>query len=257
MRIAIAQIAADHVVPGDAKHYENAVMEAASKTCRVVFLPELSDSGYDLDSKQQWNPSLQQVLADMAQRWGIWLVAGMRLPATTLDSNALLVFSPEAGITSVYKKMHVFSHGGIREDQYFEPGNQPVVASIDDTKVGLSLCFDLRFPQLYRTYACGGAEILLVSAAWPKARISDWQLLLRARALENQAYTIGVNYCGQRGSVVFGGNTMVCNPDGSVLSNASIDDPTLLIADLDLHLVHKLRQDFPVLQHARNMDACV
>ena len=257
MRIGIAQLAADTIDPFDTSHYERFVERACAEDCAWVLFPELSDSGYDLETGAAMTSSHQAVLADMARDSGLCIFAGLRKKIEKGEQNTLMVFAPDGRSMPHYSKMHLFSHETLREDAIFVAGASPVVVKLDELGVGLSICFDLRFPGLYRAYACAGADVLVVVAAWPEARIADWQLLVQARALENQAYVIGVNYCGQRGQVAFGGRSMVCSPDGNVLATASADACTLLVCDLDLESVGRIRQQFPVLEHDREIGTVV
>ncbi len=257
MRIGIAQIAADTIDPFETSHYERFVARACAAGCAWVLFPELSDSGYDLETRAAMTSSHQAALADMARDARLWIFAGLRKKEETGEQNTLMVFSPDGRSLPYYSKMHLFSHETLCEDAIFVAGSSPVVVKLDAFCVGLSICFDLRFAALYRAYAHAGADIFVVAAAWPEARIADWQLLLQARALESQAFAIGVNYSGKRGAVTFGGRSMVCGPDGKVLATASADASALLVCDLDLEEVGQIRQDFPVLRHDREIGMIV
>ncbi len=254
MRIGVAQLAADSIDPSSTVHYETYVDRAYSAGCNWVVFPELSDSGYNLHVSSPVANDHQNGLARMAQQRGLWIFAGMRRSGSPLDYNALMVFSPSGKGMPAYHKMHLFAHGEVPENRFFSSGAEPVIVQADGIRVGLSICFDLRFPFLYRAYAKRGVEIFIVSSAWPNVRIEDWTLLLRARALENQAIAIGVNYCSGQQKLLFGGNSMVCGPDGRVLGSAPSDASTLLVCDVDLQSVVQARRDFPVLLDDHEID---
>ncbi len=257
MRVGVVQLSACSVIPNTTAHYEDYIATAVASGCHAVFFPELSDSGYDLDIASAQTAESPRFLAKQSQESGLWIFAGMRKPGRTRDANALYSFSPRGDLIVPYEKLHIFSNSDAREDLHFLPGRDPCLIDVDGVLFGLSICFDLRFPALYRSYAKAGAEVLVVVSAWPWKRIDDWQLLLRARALENQAYVVGVNYCGSRGNLSFGGKSMVCGPDGGIRAEADEQNPAFLLVDVDVHQVRQLRRNFPVLQYDLDIEACI
>ncbi len=136
--------------------------------------------------------------------------------------NVMLVCSPEGEVLAEYAKMHLFSPGG--EDAAFSVGAEPVCFEYGGIKFGCAVCFDLRFPELFREYLKMGAHCVIVQAAWPAARVADFELLLRARALENRGYVVGCNCIGYDSlcGVDYPGRSLVCDFEGRVIEDAGV-----------------------------------
>jgi omega-amidase len=256
MRVGLVQMAAQRIARGDCEHYRNHVRDAANTGCDWVVFPELSDSGYDPGKAFEQGHRQLDTLSHLAREHRIWIFAGMAECAENgRVYNSLSAFAPSGLVAASYRKLHLFRSGDVDETHYFSQGNDPLLLDVDGIKVGFSICFDLRFPSLYRGYAVAGAEVLLNVAAWPLARVADWRLLLSARALENQAYVLGANYCGNKGGLVFGGASMVCGPDGKMVVEENAYREALVVCELDVRHVHDLRKSFPVLVCERDFGA--
>jgi predicted amidohydrolase len=145
--------------------------------------------------------------------------------------------------------VHLFGYGS-REVSLLTPGTTVRACPTALGTVGISTCYDLRFPELYRLQVDGGAELFLVAAAWPRARLAHWQLLLRARALENQAFLAACGAAGRQGDVVLSGRSAVVDPWGAVLAEAG-DTAGTLTVEVDLGEVARARKDFPALADRR------
>jgi predicted amidohydrolase len=126
------------------------------------------------------------------------------------------------------------------------PGDGPVVHD----RLGLATCYDLRFPEMFRALLDGGAEVVLMPAAWPAKRVYHWRLLTLARAVENQSYVVACNTAGTHAGVPMGGGSMVVDPWGDVLAEGGTGEE-VLVADLDLELLRSTRESFPVLADRR------
>jgi predicted amidohydrolase len=195
-------------------------------------------------------------MAGWARRHGLWLVGGSiteRRDGRDRLSNTCCVFAPDGALAAVYRKIHLFDVevGGhvYRESDAEEPGDEPVVAAAA-WPVGLSVCYDLRFPALYAWLAVAGAEILTVPANFTLATGRDhWHVLLRARAIESQCYVLAA---GQVGEPVPGkpsyGHSMVVDPWGTVLADAP-DEETVVVAELDRARLRRIRETLPSLAH--------
>ena len=136
--------------------------------------------------------------------------------------NTFFAVSPEGETLARYHKIHLFSPAG--EDAHFSPGKSPAVFSFGGIRFGCAVCFDLRFPELFREYLRMGCECVIVQAAWPAARIADWELLLRARAVENRCYVTGcctIGYDAATGTD-YCGRSLICSPDGKILADAGV-----------------------------------
>lgn len=204
---------------------------------------------------------IQQQLAEWARDYGIWLVAGA-MPTTISDSDHIhtssLVFNPSGELRGHYHKIHLFdvdvadNHGRYRESETFSSGEEPVLVDSPFGPLGLSICYDLRFPELYRQLARAGARVLLVPAAFTAVTgEAHWEPLLRARAIENQCYVVAANQGGTHdtGRQTWG-HSMVIDPWGRVLASKESGGGTVL-AKMEPELIDELKRTMPVMQHAR------
>jgi predicted amidohydrolase len=239
------------------------VREAAGRGARLVLLPEkwlFLGSGAELVAgAQPLDGPIARWAGDLARELAIDLVAGSiteRAP-TGHAHNTSLHFSPSGELRASYRKIHMFdvTVDGLeyRESADETAGQEPVVTdTAGGVELGMSVCYDLRFPELYRILALRGARVLLVPAAFTLATTRDhWETLLRARAIENQAYVVAANQIGEyepgRRS---GGRSMIVDPWGTVLAQAP-DTTGVIVADLDLGRLAEIRATLPSLANRR------
>ena len=217
------------------------------------FSPE---SGISCGSAAQLGPA-ESFLAELARHYGCHVLGGVvNVAADGLGRNEAVLFGPAGQEIMRYAKMHPFSYAG--EKQYFAPGNSPVVADMACCEPGRQvparlsgfICYDLRFPEVFRSAAMAGAEVLAVIANWPASRCEHWRTLLRARAIENQAWVVGVNRAGSDPDVSYFGGSAVVDPRGRVVAEAA-DGEMVLQAELDLAALRQYRREFPALDDTR------
>lgn len=167
--------------------------------------------------------------------------------------NTSVVLDPAGEVAATYRKIHRFGFAD-GEPRLMEAGSEVVVTDLpvpaDALTVGLSTCYDLRFPELYRHQVDLGAQLLCLPAAWPSPRIEAWRLLLRARAIENQCFVVACNTAGEHAGVPMGGRSAVIDPWGAVLAEAGTGEEVLSV-ELDPEVVTSARRDFPVLADRR------
>ena len=195
---------------------------------------------------------------ELASRFRIHLVAGSLLesgPAPGKVFNTSCVFSPEGRLIGRYRKIHLFDvdlpgRVSVRESDTRAHGDEPVVVATDLGMIGLSICYDLRFPELYRQLSANGATVLVNVAAWPATRPTHWDYLTRARAIENQAFVIAATRAGKDESITMLGRSRVVAPMGDLIVEAG-DQEELLIADLELSLVENFRNTIPAINDRR------
>jgi predicted amidohydrolase len=164
--------------------------------------------------------------------------------------NNLCIVSPQGDEMISYTKIHPFSFAG--EDEFFVAGNEVITARIDDFCIAPFICYDLRFPEIFQM-ASKEAELAIVIANWPKARREHWITLLKARAIENQCYVVGVNRVGIGDGIEYSGDSIVVDPNGTIIANAALnkEDEELIIATLDKNIVDTVRRNFPVKKDRR------
>lgn len=222
----------------------------------LVVLPELWPNGgftYDLwkETAQPLDGEVVQAMGECARQLGGYLHAGSFVEVHDDGSltNTSVLFDGDGSTVAVYRKMHLFGFGE-GEPTLMSAGRDVVVAKTDLGSIGLTTCYDLRFPELYRRLAYGAAELVIIPAAWPKSRIDHWSVLTRARAIENQMVVIAVNTAGTHGGKRMGGHSVVVDARGGVLAEAG-EDEEVLVAEVDLADAAKWRHDFPVLPDRR------
>jgi deaminated glutathione amidase len=239
---------------------ERLVSQAAATGADVVVLPEKWNAiGDAAVSHATAEPIEGGESVEAMSRWsrqhGITLVGGSiteRREGREKLSNTSLVLDPEGQIVAAYRKIHLFDVevGGVlyRESEAEEPGEEPVVAEIEDWKLGLSVCYDIRFPELYRILALEGAELVTVPAHFTTPTGKDhWHVLLRARAIENQLYVAAAAQIGETlpGKPAYG-RSLIADPWGIVMAQAP-DAETVIAAELDLAHLRGIRAKLPSL----------
>jgi predicted amidohydrolase len=227
------------------------IAAAAGAGARLVVLTEMFSTGFSLDAEriaeQAGGPS-SRFLADQAGEHGVWVCGSIaeRDSAAEKPYNRLVLAAPD-GTLHRYEKIHPFSYAG--EHERYAAGSDFVTVAIDDVAVSLFVCYDLRFADEFWSLA-ERTDLYVVVANWPESRRLHWQLLLRARAVENQAYVIGVNRVGEGGRLTYVGDSAVIDPMGEVLASASRGE-TLVLADVVPEVVRATRKRFPFLADRR------
>jgi predicted amidohydrolase len=243
---------------------EDFAAEAAGRGADVIAFPEnvadLRAEGDDRPPAESPNGPTARRFAGMAARHHAWILAGtigLRNPRGRKRSNASILFAPDGTVAAIYRKMHLFDvaipkRAVFRESRIVAAGDTPVVAATPLATFGLSICYDLRFPELYRHLAIAGAEVLFVPSAFTAyTGRSHWTALLRARAIENLAYVVapaqwGPHHPGRRSY----GHTCVIDPWGSVIAERARGTGVVL-ARIDPARVARLRLELPALTHLR------
>ena len=218
----------------------------------LVLLSELWATGYFAfddyaATAQPLDGPLTGALSAAARDAGVTLHGGSMVERDDAGRlfNTSLLFGPDGALRHTYRKVHLFGYGS-REQELLTPGS----AVAGTGTLALSTCYDLRFPELFRAQVDGGSQLFLVAAAWPLARLAHWQLLLRARALENQSFLLACNAAGHQGQVALAGRSAVVDPWGTVLAEAGPDAETLTV-ELDPDLAVRARKEFPALADRR------
>jgi deaminated glutathione amidase len=239
------------------------VARAAAAGADLAVLPEYTDylgPGEGMPAPEPVDGSYAAAFAKAAAEHRMWVVAGSfheQGPDPEHTYNTSLVFDRAGQLAATYRKIHLYDveipgRVSYRESRSVAPCDVPVTVEIDDVRVGLSICYDLRFPELYRRLAIGGAQLLLVPAAFMLHTGRDhWEVLLRARAIENQCYVLAAGQIGDHepGRTCFG-RSMVVDPWGTVVAQAP-DTVGVTVADIDLARLGTIRQELPSLANRR------
>ncbi|MFQ6170761.1 carbon-nitrogen family hydrolase [Oryzobacter sp. R7] len=267
MRIAVVQLAYGDEEPFEARVDRVAGLVSGLTGHDLVVLPELwAPTGFAYtrwdDQAQPLDGPWAQTMSEVARSAGVVLHAGSfveRLPEPGEDGHVLantsLLLGPDGSTLGVYRKVHRFGFGA-GEPALMEAGGEVVVVDLPlsgggSVRAGLSTCYDLRFPELYRRQQEDGAELFVVPAAWPAARVGHWTLLGRARAVENQALVVQANTGGTHAGTPMGGHSQVVAATGEVLAEAAHGDEAVLSVEVDLAATAEYRRTFPVLADRR------
>jgi predicted amidohydrolase len=249
MRVALVQLDIAWEDPAtNRRRAERRLQEAAACGARLAILPEMFATGFSMDAGRFAEPAggpTESWLAETAAGLGLHVIAGVaRTPG---PENHALWCSPE-GEVHAYSKLHPFSFAG--EHEHYVAGDTVRTWLIDGLRVTPFVCYDLRFPEPFRLVTAA-TDVYVVIANWPERRRLHWQTLLRARAIENLAYVVGVNRCGEGGGLSYAGDSAVFSPWGEALVTAAGAE-TVLVADVDPKVVADARAAFPVLADRRS-----
>jgi len=213
----------------------------------LLVLPEMFATGFSMNTHQvveTLEGPTCRFLSDLAVTTACQVIAGVAIDGPRGPHNEALMVSSDGTLVHRYAKRHLFSYA--HEDRHYRPGSNLITFTVDDTICSTHICYDLRFPEDFRTVTLRGAELLVVIANWPSARHAHWTTLLAARAIENQAYVLGVNRVGSDPTQHYAGDTCLFDPRGSLVASAETQQG-ILHAELNLQELRDFRRDFPTL----------
>jgi omega-amidase len=230
-------------------HCSEGVREAGRRGSDVVVLPELWHSGLDYCNAQEWAHAMGEGsfrhMRQLAREAHVYLAGSAFERQSGRVYNTEAIFSPAGDLLGCYRKIHLFRLMG--EDKYLSSGSVPVSLDLPWGKTGLAICYDLRFPELFRRYALEGTCVVLLPAQWPRVRLDHWRTLTKARAIENQFFLVACNRAGRDGDVQFGGHSCICDPWGEVLIETGTQTG-VFTACIDLETVAETRTRMTVLE---------
>jgi predicted amidohydrolase len=268
LKVACVQMTSGPVVADNLEAAEEMIRDAAGQGAQMVFTPEntcriLSPQNEKSEKLpvEARHPGLP-LFAGLAEELGIWIICGsmkVKLAGQALPTNRCYVFSDTGDISAFYDKIHLYDADlptgeRHRESKVVMPGNKAVVTETPWGELGLSICYDLRFACLYRMLAQNGAKILSVPAAFtvPTGK-AHWEVLLRARAIETGSFVVAAAQTGEHdGGRLTYGHSMIVSPWGEVLAQAG-EDTEIIMAELDMSEVEKVRTAIPSLKHDREI----
>ena len=216
----------------------------------ILVLPEMWTTAYALSSLEETlekdEDGTVQLLQKLAKTYQVNLVAGSIAVKEGNDIyNRALVITRSGDVQYQYDKIHLVPM--LDEHLYLTGGKSPVqLFELDGRKMGVVICYDLRFPELIRSLALQGAEVVFVLAEWPVARVTHWEVLQQARAIENQVFIVSCNRVGVDDGVEFAGTSMVVDPWGDIVVKGSRDQVETLTAELNLDEVSRIRKEVPI-----------
>jgi predicted amidohydrolase len=243
---------------------EQFVREAVRRGASLVVLPEVflwrGPREQEYEAAEAIPGTTSERLARLSGELGIYLLGGSlleRAEGTRKVYNTSCLFDPRGQLIARYRKAHLFDvdipgHVSIRESDTRQSGTEVVTVSTPLARMGMSVCYDLRFPELYRRLSRSGAELILVPSAFTfPTGAAHWEILLRARAIENQVYIVAADQIGRSPSGVNDyGNSMIVDPWGKPLARAS-DREAVIVAEIDLDYLERVRRELPCLEHVK------
>lgn len=228
---------------------------AVSKSVKpdMILLPEMWNTGYALDRIQQLadhqGERTKKLISDFCREHEVNVIAGSIAELNDGEvRNTIYVFDRTGAVVADYSKIHLFRL--MAEEKHLVAGDHIGQFELEGVRAGMMICYDIRFPELARKLALGGAKVLFVPAEWPNPRLHHWRTLLMARAIENQMYIIACNRVGTSEGTEFFGHSLIIDPWGEIIAEAD-EEEAIVTAELDLDLVDQVRQRIPVFEDRR------
>ena len=213
----------------------------------LLIFPEMTLTGFTMEASkfgEDISGDSLNFFTRLALKYKIYIAAGLIEKENKDYFNSLVVINPEGKLISKYRKIHPFSYS--TEDKHYKRGEELKLTEINGLKIGLSICYDLRFPELYRFYAKEKVHLIIVIANWPDTRIEHWETLLKARAIENQCYVAGVNRIGDDPKLHYPGFSNIYDPMGVKIISAENDEKVIFSA-INKEKVEEIRKNLPFL----------
>ncbi len=257
MKIAAAQI---DCVLGDISANVQKMRDFAERAkaagAELVVFPEMADTGYAMavirEQARPWSEGVVPELQETARTLSLAIISGVSEREGEAIFNSQVVIDAQGAIIARYRKTHLFAPAPIEEDKCCTAGTELVSVALGPLQLGLTICYDLRFPEIYRALALEqGANAFIISSAWPFPRVEHLRILATARAIENQSYVVLSNRVGKDDAVPFCGSSAVIDPYGVVVAAASSDREELLVAEISGEVMEHVRSRMPVLAHRR------
>lgn len=231
-----------------------ALLEAQSvREGALVVLPEMFATGFSLDvakiAEVSGDGPTQRFMSQLAIELRSCVLGGVvTRDGTGKGCNEAVAYGPDGREIVRYRKLHPFTFG--KESDHYRAGDRTVRFSWRGFVIAPFICYDLRFPEVFRAEVCHGVDLIVVIACWPEVRADHWRTLLKARAIENQAFVVGVNRCGRDPNLNYSGDSRVIDPRGTMLCDTE-DKEVAFSVDLDRQIVDRYRNEFPVLPDMR------
>jgi predicted amidohydrolase len=257
MKTAVAQIScALGDLDANLRTIRSFTKRAKDAGAELIVFPEMSDTGYSMLTIQKhatsWNEGVVPELRKLAATLSVTIICGVSERDGDCIYNSQVVINDAGEIVGRYRKTHLFSPAPIEEHLCFAPGDCLTTTAVGALTLGLTICYDLRFPEVYRRLAVEQkSNVFIISSACPFPRVEHLRVLATARAIENQSYVILANRVGTDNGVTFCGTSAIIDPSGVVIAAASADREELLLADISDELVASTRSRMPIFEHRR------
>lgn len=225
------------------------ILKSSIITPDFLIFPEMTLTGYTMNTKLSEVFDLNrsetlQFFSKLSKDISVNTIAGFIEEDEGNYFNTLFVIDREGKIRAKYRKIHLFSFAG--EERHYKSGEKPEIVELENLKIGLSICYDLRFPELYRIYAKQKVHLIVNIANWPESRVDHFVQLLKTRAIENQCFVAGVNRVGYAKKEYYDGRSSIFDPLGNELISVK-DEEKLILAEIDLNKIEEVRNKYPFL----------
>jgi predicted amidohydrolase len=228
------------------------VADAAKRGSHIVLLPELWSTGYAWgeyrDLAVPINTGMFTELSTLAQKAKISITGSILEKRGEQFANTAAFFAANGRMMGLYRKTHLFRL--FQEDRYLQAGSSWLTMDLPWGPTSVAICYDLRFPEMFRRLTDEGAALILLVAEWPKERIEHWRTLVQARAIENQVFIAAVNATGETDDTVFGGHSMIVDPWGRIIVEAG-EEPMVVTGEVEIESVWDVRKRIPILDDRR------
>ncbi len=257
MKIAAAQIACTlGDLSANLRKLRDFAGRAQDAGAELVVFPEMSDTGYAMrvirEQANSWSEGAVPELQEIARSLSLSIISGVSERAGDCIYNTQVVIDATGAIAAKYRKTHLFAPAPIEEDKCCTPGHELASHAVGPLRFGLSICYDLRFPEFHRALTLEEqTNVLVISSAWPFPRVEHLRILATARAIENQSYVILANRVGTDNGVQFCGTSAIIDPSGAVLAEASTESEELVVAEVSAANIQSVREAMTVFAHRR------
>jgi predicted amidohydrolase len=224
--------------------------QARAASVQLLVLPEMCASGFTMDADKFAEPPSgpsTRALSAIAKDHSLWIIAGLSMRRDDRYLNSALAFAPDGSLTATYDKQRLFGYA--KETTIYSAGTEPCVIQIGGLSLGLFVCFDLRFPELFQAVA-PEVDACVVIANWPSARQRHWEVLTQARAIENQCYVVAVNRIGEGDGIEYKGGSVIFDAWGERCDKAA-PNSSLRVGELSRSMVSSVREKFPLIEDKR------
>jgi len=229
------------------------VLTSGVKDGELFLFPEMTLTGFTMKSElvaEGIQGNSFRFFSELAQSKNSHVFAGIVEKRNNRFYNTLIHIKPDGKLVKLYRKNYPFSYSG--ENEHYNAGAKPALSKINKWKIGLSICYDLRFPELYRKYGKRRAHLLINIANWPDTRIDHWRTLLKARAIENQCYVAGVNRVGNDSKLHYPGFSSVFDPMGKEIVSVE-NEEKVIVTELNKDYVREVREKLPFLDDMKSI----
>ena len=238
------------VVPDDWQATRDAIAKQLDDANLVagdfVVFSEMTDTGWSMNLDHITDIGTVEWACALAKEHGVWIQTGWANRVDGRGKNCVTICSPSGEPVATYTK--VFTCNPFGENEHFDTGNELVVVDLGGIRVCPMICYDVRFPELWRPAAISGVDVFTVSSSWPHARISHWRAMLASRAIENQAFIVASNRVGKDDIALWGGSSMIISPQGETLGEGNETEFLIVSSEVDPDIARAWQDEFPVLQ---------